>query len=101
MIHFADIEAQERERRYQRAMRLTTLVPLSINRPAPVLTAPEQEGDTRPIAPGRDPCPRCETRGDLGCAHFRPAGSPGPTVPYSGNRGVKRHYHHVGREWRD
>jgi len=26
-----------------------------------------------PVAAGRDPCPRCGTRGDLGCAHQRPA----------------------------
>lgn len=27
----------------------------------------------RPIASGRDPCPRCATRGDVGCKHFRPS----------------------------
>ena len=26
----------------------------------------------RPIASGRDPCPRCGVRGDLGCRHQRP-----------------------------
>lgn len=29
-----------------------------------------------PVAAGRDPCPRCGTRGDLGCAHQRAAASP-------------------------
>jgi DNA-directed RNA polymerase specialized sigma24 family protein len=32
--------------------------------------------ERRPIAPGRDPCPKCETRGDLGCDHFAPCEEP-------------------------
>ena len=28
--------------------------------------------DRRPVALSREPCPRCSTRGDLGCAHQQP-----------------------------
>tara|TARA_B100000678_G_scaffold260890_1_gene242042 strand:- start:6722 stop:6964 length:243 start_codon:yes stop_codon:yes gene_type:complete len=28
--------------------------------------------DSRPIALSREPCPRCSTRGDLGCPHQQP-----------------------------
>ena len=32
--------------------------------------------DPRPLAMGRDPCPRCGTRGDQGCIHFQPCEEP-------------------------
>lgn len=54
------------------ARRLTTLHPLPIARPCPVDTRPVAPADKRPPAFGRDPCPYCATRGDLGCAHFAP-----------------------------
>lgn len=47
--------------------------PLPVRHPTPVLSVPAQgPQDCRPIAVNREPCPRCETRGDLGCAHQRP-----------------------------
>ncbi|GEM_PF-2425078 len=30
------------------------------------------DDDPRPVALSREPCPRCQTRGDLGCAHQQP-----------------------------
>lgn len=45
--------------------------PIPLDRPA----APRADavpGDRRPPAWDRGPCPRCATRGDLGCAHQRP-----------------------------
>ncbi|WP_375290879.1 hypothetical protein [Qipengyuania sp.] len=46
--------------------------------PLPVNHAFSVQGRTtlalvqRSPAPSREPCPRCATRGDLGCAHFAP-----------------------------
>ena len=55
------------------AGRLTTLNPLPIDRACPELATPSTGAhDPRPQAHGRDPCPKCEIRGDLGCAHFAP-----------------------------
>lgn len=57
----------------KRAALCTALKPLPIARPTPVLTvAPPTSADHRPPAPSREPCPRCATRGDLGCKHFAP-----------------------------
>lgn len=65
---------RSRDKRLRRAMMLTTLVPLPIDRACPVLTMPAKGGgDRRPIGRGTDPCPRCATRQDYGCAHFRPS----------------------------
>ena len=38
--------------------------------------------DPRPIAPSRDPCPQCATKGDLGCKHFRPCEPPMPRAAF-------------------
>ena len=46
--------------------------PIDIDRPTPVLRYHPARADTRPAALTRDPCPRCQTRGDIGCAHQRP-----------------------------
>lgn len=44
-----------------------------INRPTPVMTeAPPPSADHRPQARDKSPCPRCQTRGDIGCKHFAP-----------------------------
>ncbi len=46
---------------------------IELDRPAPVLTFPATPRDRRPVASGREPCPRCATRGDFGCKHFAPS----------------------------
>jgi hypothetical protein len=48
--------------------------PLAVNRACPVARQPGTAADTRPFGTERDPCPRCGTRGDYGCAHLRPSG---------------------------
>lgn len=46
---------------------------LELARPAPApAPTPIAEDDPRPFAFSREPCRRCQTRGDLGCAHQRP-----------------------------
>lgn len=64
-------ESGEREDRFRTAMKPTTLNPLPIARACPELQHAGTSG--RYPAAGRDPCPFCATRGDLGCAHFAPA----------------------------
>jgi len=73
-------ETKARYNRRQRAASFGTPVP--IGRPTPVLVhAPEGE-DRRPAAFGPGPCPRCETRGTIGCAHQRPyVAPPAPDMP--------------------
>lgn len=66
-------EAEEAAERRAIARMLTTAHPIPINRPMPVLAAPVlSDHDLRPFATNREPCRRCQTRGDLGCAHQRP-----------------------------
>ena len=51
------------------------------------------ENDQRPIAAGREPCPKCAVRGDIGCAHQRPdpALAPAPSgAPAVNLRGERR-----------
>lgn len=71
-------EAELRERRFSAARKMTS-APVSdlpdIGDRA-ILSAPAQMNDDRPFALSRDPCPRCATRGDLGCAHQRPFEEP-------------------------
>ena len=51
----------------------TVTHPVPIDRPTPELReAPPPDADRRPMAPSREPCPRCAIRGDLGCKHFAP-----------------------------
>lgn len=53
----------------------TVAKPLPIDRPRPVMVeAPPAATDRRPPARDKSPCPRCQTRGDLGCKHFAPCG---------------------------
>jgi hypothetical protein len=50
-----------------------TINPLpDIDRPTPVLRYEAPECDRRLAAPSRDPCLRCNVRGDLGCEHQAP-----------------------------
>lgn len=58
--------------REARKLSATALDPLPIGRACPVLVAPAKPADPRPPAFSRGPCPRCGTRGDLGCAHQAP-----------------------------
>ena len=46
--------------------------PIPVQRPMPVLAYQAPADDIRPPALSRGPCLRCETRGDIGCAHQRP-----------------------------
>lgn len=46
--------------------------PLSIDRPCPIRIRPAIPRDPRPMAVSREPCLRCQTRGDLGCEHQAP-----------------------------
>jgi len=64
-------ECAARAKRRAIAMQFTVHMPLALDRPPPPVRAAEP-GDRRPLARSRNPCPRCGTRGDLGCAHFRP-----------------------------
>lgn len=71
-----EVKAEAREmgrRRYIASSIGTVDKPLSINRRALSRPAPLQVASSdQPIAPSREPCPRCATRGDLGCAHQLP-----------------------------
>lgn len=60
--------------RYRIARMLSSTVnaPLPTDRPTPVLVYQAKECDRRPPAPSRDPCQRCNVRGDLGCEHQAP-----------------------------
>lgn len=45
--------------------------PLPVDRPSPIAEFIVAGVDHRPEANGRNPCGRCGTRGDIGCAHYR------------------------------
>jgi hypothetical protein len=64
-------ECQARSERFAQASR-TAMEPIDLDRPPPPISA-AIAGDQRPLAWGRDACPFCGVRGDLGCKHFRPA----------------------------
>jgi hypothetical protein len=57
--------------RWIRTRQLTSDGP-DLLRPMPVLHYHPETVDMRPRAAGRDPCPRCEIRGDIGCIHQAP-----------------------------
>ena len=66
---------REQAKRYTKSRELSATFrnPVPIDRPTPVLRhSPPPGADLRPIALTRDPCPRCATRGDLGCKHQQP-----------------------------
>lgn len=50
----------------------TILDHIPVRRATPVLQFKPSGVDRRPFAQSRDPCARCEIRGDLGCMHQRP-----------------------------
>ena len=50
----------------------TSLNPVDHRKRTRIFSAASVESDPRPIALTRNPCPRCATRGDLGCAHQQP-----------------------------
>ena len=62
-----------RRRLAQSSGTVSNVVP--VNHPTPVMIeAPPSSADRRPQARDKRPCPRCQTRGDLGCKHFAPCG---------------------------
>lgn len=62
----------ELRRKAARSSSGTATNPLAIDRPCPVRLRPAIPRDPRPIAASREPCLRCQTRGDLGCEHQAP-----------------------------
>lgn len=66
-----ECEAAAARRAVASTMSGTAMHKLSLERPAPRQLR-QVPGDRRPPAAGREPCPYCQTRGDLGCAHFAP-----------------------------
>ncbi|WP_439539511.1 hypothetical protein [Sphingomonas sp.] len=66
-----DREALEAADRRAQARRLTTRHPLPLDRPQPTPVI-AIDIDRRPQAMSREPCFRCQVRGDLGCAHQLP-----------------------------
>lgn len=84
--HYQATTPAQREARFARAMRLTTLEPLPTTRDIKPLAAPVRgSNDPRPFATSREPCRICATRGDLGCKHQRPF-SAHPASPIKGTR---------------
>jgi hypothetical protein len=72
-----DVKAEAREMGTRRNLAFsigTVNKPLTILRPTQVLQ-PRIVVRGGPIAADREPCPRCATRGDIGCAHQRPMGT--------------------------
>lgn len=67
-----DANTPAERRRDARKLSATVHDPLPIARLCPVLAAPACPADPRPPAFSRAPCPRCGTRGELGCAHQAP-----------------------------
>ena len=76
--------------RWTRLHQLTSDSP-DLMRPAPVLEYQPGALDLRPQAAGRDPCPRCNIRGDLGCAHQSPAPEVIPYVTPAERLGRRRY----------
>lgn len=67
-------QARLREARLSIARKFSHGTPLDIDRGASVPVAMPDRGptDARPYAASPDPCPRCATRGTLGCKHQKP-----------------------------
>lgn len=66
--------ACRREERLLIARRFSNGTPLDVDRGAsfPLQMPDRGASDPRPYAVSSDPCPRCATRGTLGCAHQKP-----------------------------
>jgi len=74
-----DVKAEAREAGTRRYIARCTG---TVDRPVPSIPRYSARGvavflanSERPIAASRESCPRCQTRGDLGCAHQRPFGT--------------------------
>lgn len=63
--------ASTARRVHARTLSGTAMARLTLDRP-PSRTLRAALDPDLPPAPDRNPCPRCGTRGDLGCAHFAP-----------------------------
>ena|SRR5690348_15397553 len=82
MMPFDPAEWREFCERKARARQFANVgEPIPINRPTPVLHYHPETRDARPPALSRGPCPKCETRGEIGCAHQRPFVA-GEAIPY-------------------
>lgn len=83
--------AREFSDRWIRSRQLTSDGP-ELLRPKPVLEYQPEAIDMRPVASGRDPCRRCNIRGDIGCAHQRPCEAfVGDIVPPGERKGRRRY----------
>ena len=67
-------DARRREERLSIARKFSNGTPLDVDRGAsfPLQMPDLGASDVRPYAVSADPCPRCATRGTLGCAHQKP-----------------------------
>ncbi|WP_156317909.1 hypothetical protein [Blastomonas sp. AAP25] len=67
-------DARRREERVAIARKFSNGTPLDVDRGGsfPLQMPDRGAGDARPYAVSADPCPRCATRGALGCAHQKP-----------------------------
>jgi hypothetical protein len=77
--------------RWTRTRQLTSDGP-ELLRPTPVLQYQPEALDVRPVACGRDPCRRCNIRGDIGCAHQRPCEAQSGEIAAPGQREGRRRY---------
>lgn len=66
--------ARRREERLSIARKFSNGTPLDVDRGAsfPMQMPDRGTSDVRPYAVSAGPCPRCATRGTLGCAHQKP-----------------------------
>lgn len=65
-------EARVREQRRAWARYTGHNHPLDLDVGGALIMPDRGPADTRPHATSADPCPRCATRGSLGCAHQKP-----------------------------
>lgn len=64
--------ANDRRHKSERGAIFRPRAVLEHGKPVAVAIAPAEHDDARPAALTREPCPKCGTRGDLGCTHFSP-----------------------------
>ncbi|MDE8654806.1 hypothetical protein [Novosphingobium album (ex Liu et al. 2023)] len=72
---FAESARAEERRRLARSVGTITSTLDSLADQAVARFTPASTRDDRQFAPDREPCPRCGTRGDIGCRHRRPSES--------------------------